>query len=58
MWGVHFLQGIDGIGPEVAGRIYDHFGKVPLAWECQLEDLLEIEGVGKVRAAKLLAMFE
>lgn len=49
----HMLQGLPGVGVELAGRIYDHFGRVPVKWDCTLEDLLKVRGVGKVKAAKI-----
>lgn len=49
----HILQGFDGVGIETAGRIYDHFGKIPLAWEITMEDLMEVKGIGKVTAEKI-----
>ena len=50
---VFLLQGFDGIGPELAGRIYDHFGRVPLKWDVSNGELEEIKGVSKGRLAKL-----
>jgi ERCC4-type nuclease len=50
MW---ILQGIDGVGPEVAGAIFDHFGRLPLRWDVTPEELLEVPGVGKGRVEKL-----
>ncbi len=49
-WGVHFLQGFQGIGAEVAGRIWDHFGGVPVAWNVGREELERVKGVGKGRS--------
>lgn len=49
----HLLQGLPGVGVEMAGRIYDHFGRVPLKWDCTIDDLLAIKGVGKVKAKKI-----
>jgi ERCC4-type nuclease len=53
-WGVHLLQSFNGIGFEVAGRIYDHFGGVPLAWTVGEDKLMEVRGVGKGRAEVLV----
>lgn len=49
----HLLQGLPGIGVEMAGRIYDHFGRVPLKWDCTVADLMSVKGVGKVKAEKI-----
>lgn len=53
---LHFLQGLPGVGIELAGRIFDHFGRVPVKWDCTLQDLLAIPGVGKVKAQKIWEM--
>lgn len=53
-WGVHILQGFPGIGVDTAGNIYDHFGGVPLRWDCGRDDLQEVKGVGKGRAEKMI----
>lgn len=47
---IHILQSFSGIGPEMAGRIYDHFGMVPLGWTIGMEELMQVKGVGKKRA--------
>jgi ERCC4-type nuclease len=53
-WGIHLLQSFEGIGPEVAGAIYDHFGGAPLEWSVGETDLQGVKGVGKGRAQKLI----
>jgi ERCC4-type nuclease len=50
---VHILQGCDGIGPELAGRIYDHFGGLPLAWTVSDEALMEVSGMGPERVRRV-----
>lgn len=55
-WGVHFIQGIDGIGPGVAGAIFDKFG-VPFGLTVSKEDLESVDGVGPKRAEKIVRMF-
>lgn len=52
-WGMHLLQGLDGVGVELAGRIWDRFGGVPWSWDCSIDDLMEVDGVGKKKAEKL-----
>lgn len=49
----HILQGLPGVGVELAFRIYDHFGRVPLRWDCTIEELMKVRGVGKVKAARI-----
>lgn len=53
-WACHLLQSFPNIGPETAKNIYKYFGRVPLAWECTEEELMKVDGVGKVRARKLM----
>lgn len=55
---IHMIQGLPGIGIELAGRIYDHFGRVPIKWDLeQMSDLLAVPGVGKIKAAKIWEAF-
>lgn len=66
MWGkattrdyaLHVLQGFDGVGPELAGRIVDHFGRLPIGWLVTADDLEEVSGIGKVRAKRLIGALE
>lgn len=51
---VYLLTGIPGIGIEMATRIFDHFGRAPIALTCTVEELLEIEGIGEKKAAAIL----
>lgn len=53
-FGLHLIQGLPGIGPELAGRIYDEFKGVPWAWTVTLEQLMKVPGIGKKRAAEML----
>lgn len=57
-WGIHLLQSFPGIGVDLAGRIYDKFGGVPVRWNCTMEDLLQIDGIGPRRAETLLAALD
>ncbi len=52
MNGIHLLQSFPGIGPTIAGRIYDYYGRVPMGWDenVQLED---VPGVGKEKANQM-----
>lgn len=52
-FGVHILQGFDGVGPELAGAIFDHFGRVPLTWVADGVELEDVPGIGPTRAKKL-----
>lgn len=53
---VHFLQGLEGVGPELAGRIYDAYGGLPVQWRKEVDEkwLTGLEGVGRVKAKKIL----
>ena len=50
----HLLQGVVGVGPELAGRIIDKFGGVPLQWTVTVDDLMTIEGIGKTKAKSMI----
>jgi len=52
-WGVHLLQGFDGIGYDTANNIVEMFG-VPLAWTVDEQQLMSVPGVGKLRGRKLI----
>ena len=53
------LSSVPGIGVEIAGRIYDHFGGIPvrMAEGVGIERLTEVEGVGKVTAKRIVDVF-
>lgn len=57
-YALHVLQSFDGVGPELAGRIVDHFGRLPIGWLVTAADLAEISGIGKVKAKKLIGALE
>lgn len=52
-WAIHLLCGFDGVGPEIATRILDGLG-MPLAWTVDEKGLMQVEGIGKKRASKLI----
>lgn len=66
MWGkattreyaLHVLQGFEGVGVELAGRIVDHFGRLPVGWLVTAADLEEVPGIGKVKAKRLIDALE
>lgn len=51
-WAIHVIQSFDGIGPGVAGAIFDKFG-LPLRWTVTESELQTVPGVGKKRAGKI-----
>jgi len=53
-----FLQGIPGIGSAIAEQIFDHFGRIPLKWDCSEDELRGVLGVGTKRAKSLIEMFQ
>ncbi len=53
-YGVHLLQSFEGVGPALAGAIYDHFGRVPMSWDVTEEELLAIPGVGPTIVRRLM----
>lgn len=53
-YAIHVLTSFPGVGSELAARILKHFGKVPLAWEVSVKDLMEVPGIGKVKAQRLM----
>lgn len=58
-WQSHLLQSFQGIGPGVADKIIEYFGRVPLGWELSgYEELMEVPGVGKKTAIKLWEALE
>jgi len=56
-WALHFLQGFNNIGPELAERIIDHFHGVPLTWTVTEKQLMRVPGIGKKRAKDLYEIF-
>lgn len=55
---LHVLQSFPGVGVELAGRIYDHFGRVPLKWDVTVEQLRQVPGVGPKKAAAIYENLE
>lgn len=57
--GIHLLQSFPGVGPELAGRVYDYFQGVPMQWEFDgPERLMAIPGIGKAKAQSLYGALE
>jgi ERCC4-type nuclease len=53
-WAIHLLQGFEGIGPELAGRIFDACGGVPMRWSVDAKTLRAIDGLGPKKVAALI----
>ncbi len=59
MWLEHLVQGFPDTGPTIAAAVVDSFQGVPFRWNCDgPERLMEINGIGPKRAAKLWAALE
>ena len=54
---MHVLQSAPGVGPKMAGAIYDHFDGVPIGWTITRDELEEVAGIGPGRASKLWRTF-
>lgn len=52
-WGMWTLQSLPGVGPEIAERMWDHFGGLPWGWTCTKDEMMEVEGVGPKTVEKL-----
>jgi len=52
-WGIHVLQSFEGIGKEMAGRIWDRFKGVPLKWDVTQKEMMGVEGLGKVKVKRM-----
>jgi len=47
------LQGLPKVGPTVAKRLLEHFRSVSKAINATVEDLLQVEGIGRITAEKI-----
>ena len=52
-WQEHLLQGLPGVGVELAGRILDQVG-MPLGWRVTEGELLGVQGLGKGKVEKMM----
>lgn len=52
-WAMHVLQGFNGVGPSLAGRIYDEFKRLPLQWDVTRVELGAVHGLGPKRLEAL-----
>lgn len=48
------LQGFPGVGSVLAEQIFDHFGRIPLKFDCDYDELMSVYGIGDKRAKVLL----
>ena len=47
------LQGFPGVGPVLAESILEQFNRMPLRWDCSVEEMMQVKGIGNGRAQKL-----
>lgn len=52
------LQGFPGVGPGLAISIVNHFGHIPLKWDCTYDELVRVPKIGGGRASKLWAALQ
>ncbi len=52
-WQIHFLQGLPGIGVELAGRILDTVG-MPVGWVVEPDELMRVEGLGRKKIERII----
>jgi len=49
----YIVQGLPGIGPQLAGRLLAHFGSVAKVMGASTEQLMQVDGIGAGKAAKV-----
>jgi len=52
-WGSHLLQSFPGVGPDIAEKMIEHFGYVPLTWTVSVDEMMQVPGVGKTIAGNM-----
>lgn len=57
-WEAWLLQGLDGVGPELAARIVKKFGGAPLQWRVTEKELMEVDGIGPKKARQMVGALE
>jgi len=50
---LYILQGLPQVGPMLAKRLIEHFGSVSKVMNASIDELIEVEGIGKVSAIKI-----
>jgi ERCC4-type nuclease len=55
---IYFLSGLPGIGPDLAGRIYDTFGAVPAELSITRAELESVPGLGKGRVDRIVKVLK
>lgn len=57
-FGRHVLTSFPGIGAEMAGQIFEEFGRVPLKWDATEAELLAIKGLGPKRVKAIMEILK
>lgn len=52
------LAMVPGVGPKRARAVWERFGGVPWRWTCTVEELMEVDGIGKGTAAKMMKVLD
>ncbi|MGQ3686188.1 MAG: ERCC4 domain-containing protein [Candidatus Loosdrechtia sp.] len=55
---LYFLQGLPGIGPEMAKRMLNHFGSIERIINADVQKLTCVEGIGKKKASVIRKIIE
>ena len=51
------LQGFPGVGAQLAENIIEHFGgKMPIAWTCTIEELMQVPKIGEGKASEMFRL--
>lgn len=51
--GVRLLNRLPRVSPQIVSRLVSHFGTLPRLVEADVDDLIEVEGVGEARARQI-----
>lgn len=55
LYGRYMLEGLPGIGPDIAMRLLDHFGSPLKVFNATVAELCQVQGIAKGRAEKIVA---
>lgn len=50
-YAIYMLTGLPGVGVELAGRVFDRFGRLPWRWDVTEDELASVPGIGKKKIA-------
>lgn len=55
---LYILQGLPQVGPTIAKRLLEHFKSVSRVMNASVQELTEVEGIGKITAEKIRAVLD